>query len=521
MGSWNTPEFFIYIDDEWWDVWVPDSSEWDGTQTVTTGTQSNPDGDNFSRAQLSEVNMSNTTWQGIASDYSDEFGGSLSQGRTDVYVEFRPRVSRATVGNVTIPLASDSSPSANRLRASQLTYGVKALPTRADTVDDNTTFGNAALVTDTLAELAEPIHVATLPMLMWPPTTLTTRPHQLRMGDAATVALPGFAQFFGTVAGLAWRLAVGHIPQLTAVVLETPDPPLPPPMTLNVLSLTLNVNRQATLTWTATTEPGIVEIELRWNIAGGNYTLIDNLAATASSHTFVVASIFNGQTLGAQVRAVNSVEAGEWSAIATVVAAGLPIAFPGNVMVEDVSGTQFRGDWDPVNVPGITGYRYGWRLNHTGSWTAATTTDTITPLITHGGSGGDTINFRVRVQTTGGNSSYATADGTVPAFTPNNSSVAFDVTVDVLGGAVYEGLWVGDLNGTDSLIAQAFNRVSPQGPNAASADLIVDVHPELFIGASFNTHSVGITRIGALWYVIDNSDNRVYIYEDDGTRRHT
>ena len=37
VTGWNDPEFFVYIDDAWWDVWVPDAGEWDGNSTVGVG----------------------------------------------------------------------------------------------------------------------------------------------------------------------------------------------------------------------------------------------------------------------------------------------------------------------------------------------------------------------------------------------------------------------------------------------------------------------------------------------------
>ena len=202
-------------------------------------------------------------------------------------------------------------------------YGPRALPVIADTVSDNCTFGNGALVLSTLAELENPIRVATMTMLLWPDTTLTQRPHQLRMGDAVEIDVAGFADFHAVVAGLAWRLSADNIPEIEVVALETPPPPPPPPLRIVNTNVTLDVDRMATLTWTGL-GVSLVEHEIRWNIDGGDFVFIDMVSPTVTSHTFLVASISNGEILGVQIRGVNDTADGEWSHIATVTASGLP-----------------------------------------------------------------------------------------------------------------------------------------------------------------------------------------------------
>ena len=179
----------------------------------------------FAAAQLSQVEMSGDTWQDIRADYQSEFGTSVSQSRTDVYVEFRPRVTRRAVGSITVPQGGDGSDRADGLRDSQRVY-LRALSrylsSRTLCPTTCTRSGTVTLVLRTLAELENPIRVATMTMLLWPDTTLTQRPHQLRMGDAVEIDVAGFADFHAVVAGLAWRLSADNIPEIEVVALETP-----------------------------------------------------------------------------------------------------------------------------------------------------------------------------------------------------------------------------------------------------------------------------------------------------------
>ena len=406
---------------------------------------------------------------------------------------------------------------------------------------------------DTLAELAEPIHVATLPMLMWPPTTLTTRPHQLRMGDAATVALPGFAQFFGTVAGLGWRLAVGHIPQVTAVVVETPPPPPPPPLRIVNTNVTLDTNRMATLTWTSLGVP-LVEHEIRWNIDGGEFTFLDMVSPTVTSHTFLVASIRNGEILGVQIRGVNDIGDGEWSHTAPVTASGLPalpVQPPANLVLV-VTAAGFSLSWDAVTETGFEQYRARVRLNNMGAWTEYTTTS-LSVTFPHLGSVGDTLNAEVRTETTGGDSAYSATSGTtvptIVVWSPGNAvnRGSFPSGLASPQGVTWDGtqLIVVDLSGdelwTVADVTQPGNAVNrgsfpsglagPQGVTWDGTQLIVvdNTSDELWTVADVTqpgnavnrgsfpsglTSPQGVTWDGTQLIVVDNTGDELWTVAD-------
>ena len=123
------------------------------------------------------------------------------------------RVGHGAAGAVTVPTGQTAYEIRNGV------YGPRALPVIAATVSSSCTFGNGDLVLRTLAELENPIRVATMTMLLWPDTTLTQRPHQLRMGDAVELDVAGFADFHAVVAGLAWRLSADNIPEIEVVAL--------------------------------------------------------------------------------------------------------------------------------------------------------------------------------------------------------------------------------------------------------------------------------------------------------------
>ena len=205
------------------------------------------------------------------------------------------------------------------------------------------------------------------------------------------------------------------------VTTATPALPSAPGIGAATASTTSTTAGSVTVNFTPPSDAalaGVTSFELVLNSGGAVVRTVTGIPATATSQT--ITGLTNGTVFTAQVRAVNLVGPGPFSAESNPV---VPVGLPG--VPTDVSAT--RGDrsavvqWTPPASDGgspITGYRVQVRRGTTVLNTVVVS-GTATGTTVNGLTNGVTYNFRVAaVNAQGASALSAASNGVVPATVP-------------------------------------------------------------------------------------------------------